>query len=64
MTPEQEAAFERKAEKHFRSHRDVPSGRNFRFWEHPSRGEDSKKEDENYRKNFDRIFPNAPGAGY
>jgi len=59
MTRQEEAAFEAKAEKHFRSHRDVPSGRNFHTWEHEHDPEAEKK----YRSNFDKVFPNAPGAG-
>lgn len=60
MTPQQEAAFEKKAEKHFKSHRDTPCGRNFTCWDHDETPETLK----NYRKNFDNIFPNSPGAGF
>lgn len=52
MTPAQEAAFEAKAEKHFRSHRELPSGRNFRCW---NRDKDVEG-DRRYRENYDRIF--------
>jgi len=51
----EDAAFE----KHFRSHRGVPNGRNFRWWN----ADQDKGADRRYRKNFDRIFPNSPGAG-
>jgi hypothetical protein len=46
-------------EKHFRSHRDLPNGRNFRWWN----ADQSPEADRKYRKNFDAIFPNSPGAG-
>lgn len=59
MTPQQEAAFERKAEKHFRSHRELPVGRNFWAW---NRDKDNAA-DEKFRENFDSIFPDAPGKG-
>lgn len=59
MNAEQERAFEAKAEKHFKSHRDTPCGRNFVFWEH----EETEENKKNYRKNFDKCFPNSPGAG-
>jgi len=53
------SALDAKIEKHFRSHRDVPSGRWFRTWEHDR----DPVADRKYRDNFDRIFPNSPGAG-
>jgi len=59
MTPQQEAAFEKKAEKHFKGQRELPNGRNFRFWNHDK----DTKADKQYRKNFDKVFPNSPGAG-
>jgi hypothetical protein len=52
VTPQQEAAFEAKAEKHFRSHRELPAGRNFRCW---NRNKDVEG-DRRYRENYDRIF--------
>ena len=58
MTPQQEAAFERKAEKHFKSHPELPNGRTFRF-----NHEFNEVEEEKYKANFDAIFPNSPGAG-
>lgn len=59
MTPAQEAAFERKAEKHFKSHRPPPLGRNPIIWEQNHQPDADKK----FRKNFDLVFPDAPGAG-
>jgi len=60
LTAAQEAAFEKKAEKHFQSHRELPNGRNFTCW---NRDKDVEA-DRRYRENFDAIFPNAPGAGF
>ena len=59
MTEREEAAFEAKADKHFKSHRELPKGRNFTCWNR----EKNTKGDKKYRNNFDAIFPNAPGAG-
>lgn len=59
-----DAAIERRdtaiMEKHFRSHRELPAGRNFRCWNR----EKDVKADRKYRENFDKVFPNSPGAGY
>ena len=55
-----EAEFERKAEAYFRGQRELPAGRDFR-WEHFRF--DSPRDRDNYRRNFDAIFPDAPGAG-
>lgn len=60
ITPGQEAALDSKIDQHFRSQRELPSGRNF-LW-NTYRFKDERDID-NYRKNFDDIFPNAPGAG-
>lgn len=60
MTPQQEAEFERKAEESFKSHRSFPNGRDYRcFTQHAI----TMKERELYRKNFDQVFPKAPGRG-
>lgn len=59
MTRNEEIAFEKKAEKHFRSHRELPSGRDFRW-----NSEKDPEADNKYRTNFDTVFPNAPGAGF
>lgn len=55
-----ERALDAKLEKSFRSHRDVPNRRNFHTWNHQF----DKAEEEAYRDNFDRIFPNSPGAEF
>ena len=60
MTPQEEAQFEKKAEKHFASHRELRDGKNFRMWNR----EKDPVGNENYRKNYDATFPNAPGAGF
>ena len=51
MTPVQEAAFDAKVEKHFQSHRELPSGRNFRCW---NREKDVVGE-QLYYDNYDKI---------
>ena len=51
MTPQEEAAFEKKAEAHFKSYREIPNGRTFLWNKRPS-----KQEMDNYRSNYDRIF--------
>ncbi len=60
MTEQEERVFEAAAEKHFKSHQDVPNGRNFACWNH----EEDEETIKNYRTNFDRCFPNSPGAGF
>jgi hypothetical protein len=52
LSAAQEAAFERKAEKHFRSHRELPNGKNFRCWNRDADPEADKK----YRDNYDATF--------
>jgi hypothetical protein len=58
MSKAQEAQFNRDAEKHFKSHPELPNGRDFRF-----NSEFDPEADSKYRNNFDRIFPNSPGLG-
>lgn len=61
MTPQQEAIFEKKAEQHFKGHRGLQNGRDYRWnifrWI-------TEEDRQNYRENFDKVFPDAPGAGY
>ena len=59
MTPQEEAKFEAKAEKHFQGHRELQDGRNFMMWNRDADPEGVKK----YRDNFDATFPNSPGVG-
>lgn len=51
-------ATEAKIEKHFKSHPELPTGRDFKF-NHTTYPGDNKR----YREGFDAIFPNSPGAG-
>jgi len=61
MTRAEEAAFEKRVEKEFKSQRALPNGRDFR-WNQPHHH--AVAGDKEFRNNFDRIFPNAPGAGF
>ena len=60
MTRNEEMIFEKKAEKEFKGQRPLQNGRDFR-WNKPHWH--IKEEDKSFRANFDRIFPNSPGAG-
>ncbi|MCK9408274.1 MAG: hypothetical protein M0R68_03990 [Bacteroidetes bacterium] len=51
MTAAEERAFDVKAEKHFRGHRELPNGRNFRCWNR----EKDVAGDRAYRANYDQI---------
>lgn len=59
MTPYQEAVFEKKAADYFKSQRELPKGRDFRW-----NSEKDPVADNKYRSNFDNVFPNAPGCGF
>lgn len=59
MTEAEETAFEARADKHFKSHPELPKGRSFMHWNRDK----NTKGDKKYRANFDSIFPNAPGKG-
>jgi hypothetical protein len=59
-TAAQEAAFDAKVEKSFRSQRELKNGRDYRWNCFCHITDDERK---SYRKNFDNIFPKAPGAG-
>ena len=61
MTRAEEIAFEKKAEKHFKSQRELPNGRDFR-WNQPHHH--AIAGDKKFRENFDKIFPNSPGVGF
>ena len=56
----EEAAFDRKVEKHFQSHPELQSGRDYRMQTFNCITQEERNK---YRKNFDAIFPDAPGAG-
>lgn len=51
MTAAQEVAFDKAADKHFESHRELPVGRNFRCWNR----EKDIVGDRNYNENYDQI---------
>lgn len=57
---QEEDEFWRRSNQYFKSQRDIPSGRSY-LWNYYHAK--SKDDLDNYRKNFDRIFPNSPGAG-
>lgn len=59
MTEAEERAFEAKAEKHFQSQRELPNGRDFRW---NSFRFNTREDMKNYRKNFNKVFPDAPGS--
>ena len=52
MTAQQEVAFDKAAEKHFQSHRELPVGRNFRCWNR----EADPAADKKYHDNYDETF--------
>ena len=60
MTAEEEAKFDKWAENSFRSQRELPNKRNFLWDTFRFR---TKKDIDSYRRNFDLVFPHAPGAG-
>jgi len=53
----EEAVFEAKAEKHFRGHRGLQNGRDFRWNVFRFRDEDQA-----FKGRFDDTFPDAPGS--
>jgi hypothetical protein len=57
----QDAVAEAMADAECNSHRGLKNGRNFMWnvFRHRSR-----KDMDNYRENFDNVFPNSPGAGF
>lgn len=59
MTEQEERNFDKFEEKYFKSHPELPNGRNFTCWNR----EKNTKGDKLYKKNFDTIFPSSPGAG-
>ncbi len=59
MTPAEEAKFDKRADKHFKSHPELPYGKAFNHWNRDKNIEGDKK----YRNNFDSVFPRSPGAG-
>jgi len=58
--PVVEAQFEAKAEQEFRGQRELPCKRNFLWNNYHTK---TRAEMKAYRENFDKAFPNSPGAG-
>lgn len=60
MTQQEESALDAKMDNHFRNtHPELPKGRDYRAFSYRFI---SAKDRQNYRKNFDNIWPKAPGA--
>jgi hypothetical protein len=59
MNRMEEAQFERKAEQHFRGHRDAPKGRSFLSFVERFHGGNVKR---NYDIGICRTFPTSPGS--
>lgn len=59
MTPQQEAEFEKKAERHFREQRELLPGRDFRWNTERFR---SDVGNHSFDRNYDRTFPDSPGS--
>ncbi|MBT4876372.1 MAG: hypothetical protein HON48_14345 [Desulfobacula sp.] len=64
MTAAQERAFDIKAEKHFRSQREIPKGRDFRWntFRFEAHGKPGERPIDKINENFDDTFPEAPGS--
>jgi len=60
MTRAEEFATEKKIEDSFKSQRELPFGRDYRWNSQRFISSDDRR---NFRRNMDAIFPNAPGAG-
>ncbi len=59
MTEQEEAHYEAAFERDLRSHREVPTGRNFLAWNMRQHGGAVKQR---YDEGYCRTFPNAPGS--
>lgn len=60
MTEMEEKIFDEKTERYFQGQRELPNGRDYRW---NTFRFDDKKTKELFRTNYDKVFPNAPGAG-
>jgi hypothetical protein len=60
MTRTEEMISEKKLNESFKSQRELPNGRDYRWNSFIHITPEQRK---NFRKNMDTIFPNAPGAG-
>ncbi len=65
LTAAQEKQFDRQTEKHFSRQREIPPGRDYRWntYRFDQYGKDGERPADKFKKNFDSIFPNSPGAG-
>ncbi len=59
MTPQQEVAFEKSAEKMLAGHRMPPNGRDFRCFKERQRTDINNAD---FDSRFDNTFPDAPGS--
>lgn len=59
MTKVEEAIFEKKAEREFRSHQQSPLGRDFRAFRYRF---DHPATDPDFESRFNETFPGAPGS--
>lgn len=59
MTPSEERAFETKAEKMLKGHRELPNGRDFRCFVERYR---SDIQNNDFNERFDKTFSDAPGG--
>ena len=57
MTPQEEYKFEKKAARHFRSHQELPLGRDWRAFRYRF---DVPATDHEMQSRFDDTFPGAP----
>ncbi len=65
LSKSEERRFDIQTEKHFRSQREVPPGRDYRWntYRFEDHGKKGDRPADKFKANFDSIFPNAPGAG-
>ena len=58
MNAQEEAAFDKKAEKMLSGYREFPNGRDFRCF----KGRDRTDFTDDFRTRYDETFPDAPGS--
>ena len=59
MTPQEEAATERKIEQMLKGHRQAPDGRDYRAFRYRF---EPPATDPGFSKRYDETFPDAPGS--
>ncbi|MCP3941521.1 MAG: hypothetical protein GY710_08580 [Desulfobacteraceae bacterium] len=64
LTAAQERQFDIQTERHFRTQRELPTGRDFRWNTHrfELHGKKGERPIDKLNKNFDEVFPDAPGT--